>query len=122
MDFSGIATVVGLSPFKLSGRSLNKIHVILEMKSWIATYMQVQLKSCDCTGLKTYSHSTLANQEMEKHWNILDLFILFFFFVWNDVDARVSVPLRTKLNGMTPDVVNTLFDTSKDDLATFEMK
>jgi hypothetical protein len=31
-------------------------------------------------------------------------------------------PIPTKLNDMTPDVVNTLFDTSKDDLATFEMK
>ena len=35
-------------------------------------------------------------------------------------DNRFSVqyPIPTKLNGMTPDVVNTLFDTSRDDLAT----
>jgi hypothetical protein len=43
---------------------------------------------------------TLANQEMEKHWNILDLFILFIFFLReNDVDARASVPLSSYATG-----------------------
>jgi len=38
--------------------------------------------------------------------------------VSNENRFSVQYSILTKLNDMTPDVVNTLFDTSRDDLAT----